>query len=370
MITMRRMTTTTRATNRSSVAADRRTIHPLHFHILPMPTAIPTCPRTRVTTMALAACFWLLMAVMAQAGVRIGGEDYVALSAVAAQLGMRHSVGDDGKQLTLKSKWTTIEFSKDLRALKLNDITVHLGAAVIKQGDAFYISEKDYQSTLQPLLTPQVFPNPPKLKVIVLDPGHGGKDTGAQNAALKLQEKHLALDLAKRLGRLLQAKGYKVYLTRADDTFIELDERPAIANRVKADLFVSLHMNSAGTASVTGVETYVLPPAGHASTSGSGKGGEALPGNRYDPWNAMIGYYVQRELAQQLKAKDRGLKRARFAVLKTLNCPGLLVEGGFLSNTTEGRNLGWDAYRQRTAVAIADAIESYDKTLQRAAKRE
>ncbi len=297
--------------------------------------------------------------------ISIEGQTYVALRTVASELGMDTAHAPDGKRLELKSKWTSAKFEAQSPQMTLNGVAVHLGEPVVKRGSQFYMSETDYRTAVRPLLTPQIFPNPPALKVIVLDAGHGGKDDGAQNARLGLKEKTLALDLARRLKALLEQKGYKVYLTRKDDTFIELDQRPAIAARQGADLFISLHFNASVANSVAGVETYVLTPSGHASTSGGGRKNETHPGNAHDPWSALIGYYAQRELVGQLKAADRGLKHARFAVLRTLKCPGLLVEGGFISNDREGRSVGSPAYRQKIAVAIADAVSAYDKTLQR-----
>jgi N-acetylmuramoyl-L-alanine amidase len=314
--------------------------------------------------LALLAC---VLGGAALQGRTFNGEAYVPLSRVAAQLGMDLRAGSDGKSATLKSKWTTVSLEKDGRSVQLNGVLIHLGAPIVVDGGSFYISETDLRTAIQSLLTPQLFGRPPGLRLIVIDAGHGGKDTGAQNSALKLQEKHLALDMARRLARVLQARGYQVRLTRTGDEFIELDDRPAIANRLGADLFISVHANASTTASVRGVETYILPPAGHASTSGSGRTDSVLPGNANDAWNALIGYYVQRELVNQLHANDRGLKRARFAVLRPLRCPGLLVETGFVSNPTEGRNLGWDAYRQKVVEALADAVDAYQKTLVRVA---
>src|SRR5690606_15538234 len=127
-----------------------------------------------------------------------------------------------------------------------------------------HIPEIDYQNTLKPLFFPQQFEPKRKLYRIVIDPGHGGKDSGALNNSLKLKEKYLALDLANRVKSRLEKLGYKVSLTRTDDTFIGLSERAAIANRAGADLFLSLHFNAVDAASVDGIETFIMTPVGHA----------------------------------------------------------------------------------------------------------
>lgn len=298
--------------------------------------------------------------------IKYSGRSYVGLDTVSSRLGMERKWLVAGSKLSLGSKWTQIEFEQHKRAITLNGVNVHLGFSVIRRGNMLYISESDYEKTLQPLLTPQVFPPPGKLAKIVLDAGHGGKDDGAQNKDLKLKEKNLALDLTKRLKVILEKRGYQVELTRSGDSFIELNDRAAIANRLDADLFISLHFNATSHSSVSGVETYVLTPSGQPSTSGTTPVSEVHPGNRYDAWSTLAGYYIQREMVNQLKSNDRGLKRARFAVLRPLNCPGVLVEAGFVSNNREGANIGWDAYRQRIAESLADAVDAYQKTLNRA----
>ena len=92
---------------------------------------------------------------------------------------------------------------------------------------------------------------------------------------------------------------------------------------------------------------------------------KSYPGNRYDVWNELAAYYVQKTLVNDLKQKDRGVKRARFAVLKDIYCPGILIEGGFVSNAQEGRQIGSRNYRDKIAQAIVDGISSYHKTLRR-----
>ncbi|MBN1403033.1 MAG: N-acetylmuramoyl-L-alanine amidase [Opitutales bacterium] len=295
-------------------------------------------------------------------------DQYYSLSKVATQLGMKaaRSVVGDKLQITLSSQWSNVVLRESQRSCTINDITVHLSKAVIKRHGTLYLSESDYNKTIIPLLLPQKLSPPKGCKRIVLDPGHGGKDNGAENKSLKLKEKHLALSLAQSLKGILEQRGYTVYLTRSNDTFIELDDRPKNAGAWNADLFISLHFNASATTSVRGAETYILPPAGHVSTSGSSYNGNAsLSGNRWDEWNMLLGYYVQKQLVQSLPASDRGLKRARFAVLRTLNCPGILVEGGFVSNNSEGANIGSAAYRKKMAIAIADAVDSYSRTFER-----
>lgn len=273
-----------------------------------------------------------------------------------------------GKTLRLESQWTKLEFSKGSRSIQLNGIQVFLGTPISSLDGSLWISERDYRRTIQPVLTPQVFSDPPKLYRIVIDAGHGGRDPGATNESLKLLEKSLTLDLAKRLGTILRDRGYEIIFTRSDDSFLELKERSALANRVDADLFISLHFNSARASSVSGAETYAYTPQHQPSTARSrlvAADGRFNPANNNDVWNMLAAFYVHRELANDLGTTDRGIKRARFAVLQGLKCPGLLIEGGFLSHPREGRNIGSAAYRQKIAVSIAEGVLAYQNTLNR-----
>jgi N-acetylmuramoyl-L-alanine amidase len=229
-----------------------------------------------------------------------------------------------------------------------------------------YISRSDFNHNIVPLLAPNQIPNPPALQRIVIDPGHGGKDPGAQNAALKLDEKAATLETAKLLAAELKSRHYDVSLTRTTDTFVELPERSAIANRANADLFISIHYNVVDDPSVTGIETFILTPPGQPSTKNtdlSESDKVTLPGNRFDYWNSIVGFSVQKAVATELKATNRGVKRAHLIVLKGLQMPGLLVEGGFVTSPTEGAKIRTTDYRTQVAKAIADGIDLYKKTL-------
>ncbi|HSH08874.1 MAG TPA: N-acetylmuramoyl-L-alanine amidase, partial [Oceanipulchritudo sp.] len=157
-------------------------------------------------------------------------------------------------------------------------------------------------------------------------------------------------------------------LTREQDVFISLEERGRQANRLKADLFVSLHFNALDNKSVSGVETYAFTPLNQPSSARSdlhSSDRETYAGQSDGPWSSLVAYYVQRSLVGALKSSDRGLKRARFTVLRDLEMPGLLVEGGFITSSTEGRNIGSAAYRDTMARAIVEGILVYKSTLDR-----
>ncbi len=298
--------------------------------------------------------------------VTLNGYAYVSLPDVATRFGMDHKWRIRGQEAAISSQWSDLRFTLHQSHFSYNGQKIYLVEPIALYGGNLHVAEVDYENTIKPLFFPQQYDPKPKLYHIVLDPGHGGKDSGAQNSSLKLKEKHLALDLANRVKSRLERYGYKVTLTRTNDEFIDLSERPQIANRLNADLFVSLHFNAINSAKVDGIETYVFTPAGHASTNAKSADSRSYPGNQDAPWSMLAGYHIQSQMIEKTRADDRGLKRARFAVLKTLNCPGVLVEGGFVSNPTEGRNIGSAAYRDKLADAIVSGILNYQKAINRA----
>lgn len=312
--------------------------------------------------------FWLICWHAPLAALEVQGTTYLELREVAGQLGMKTRWIERGKSMALESQWTRMVFEVHKREVELNGLRVHLGYPVAEASGVLFLSESDYRHHLQPILTPQVFGKPPRIGHILLDPGHGGSDPGARNTELQLVEKHLTLDLAKRLKNRLQAAGYRVSLTREGDQTVALAERSRLATSLEADLFISLHFNSLDKATVAGVETFAFTPPYQPSTARTAlhsSDQQSYPGNAHDPWNALIGYYFQRSMQDRLQAPDRGLKRARFAVLRDLTMPGVLIEGGFLSHPREGRNIGSAAYRDRLADSLLEGLQAYQRTVDR-----
>ncbi|MFT4901471.1 MAG: N-acetylmuramoyl-L-alanine amidase [Lentimonas sp.] len=300
--------------------------------------------------------------------VQLSGRSYTELGSVASHFGMNGYWLQDFKSYRLKSQWTTVDLRENTRVLQLNRMPVYLGFPALKQAGKLYLSGSDYQHSLQSILTPQVFGAPPKLHRIVIDAGHGGKDSGARNDAYGLKEKELTLDVAQRLQRRLLQAGYEIVMTRDSDEYIPLEHRPQYANRSHADLFISIHFNAAGSATASGFESFALTPQYQASSKypKPGRGdGVAYAGNKQDPWNTLLSYHVQRSLVEAIDSADRGLKRARFVVLKYLECPGVLVEMGFVSNLATAQKLRTVAYREKLAEALFQGILAYQARLDR-----
>ncbi len=192
-----------------------------------------------------------------------------------------------------------------------------------------------------------------------IDPGHGGYDRGA--TSIYGCEANFALDTSLRLREMLLRRGYRVEMTRTTDVFIPLEERAAFANKFRDGIFVCIHYN-AGSDFGTGIETYTLAPRFVPSTGDDSPTASCLlpcAGNVEDPENMALATASHAALLSRLPMVDRGIKRARFCVLRLCTIPGVLIEGGFVSNVQEAAKIATPAYRQAEAEAIALAIDNY-----------
>lgn len=224
-----------------------------------------------------------------------------------------------------------------------------------------YIHSLDAQKTLQAMID-SVYRLPQTNRTIVIDAGHGGRDSGALSCIGHDHEKYFTLDWARRLAPLLTARGWNVVMTRTNDTELSLADRVAIADRVKADVFLSLHFNSGvPNRDLTGLETYCLTPTGLPSNlvrDDEDDVRQAHPNNLFDQQNVQLASRLHSSLLRSTGAVDRGVRRARFmAVLRYQNRPAVLVEGGYLSNTGEARRIATPEYRQALAEGVARGLD-------------
>ncbi|MGJ8638982.1 MAG: N-acetylmuramoyl-L-alanine amidase family protein [Opitutaceae bacterium] len=315
---------------------------------------------------------WLIAAVFAAAvPATVEARDYVDLGVAAERLGMKSYWLSGYKTYRLKSRWTTIDAGKNSKSIKINQLPVYLGFPTREWKGRLLIAKADYQHVLLPILIPQVFGSPPPLRRIVIDAGHGGRDHGACNESHDIKEKDLTLDVSRRLKPLLESAGFDVVMTRDSDVYIPLAQRPMIANRADGDLFLSLHFNAAGSATAAGFESFALTPQFQASSKfpkPTSRDNTAYKGNQNDAWNTLAGYHLQRSLVRRLGGPDRGLKRARFLVLKHLDCPGVLIELGFVSHPETAQKVRTAAFRQTLAQSLFEGIVGYSKRIQRIQK--
>jgi N-acetylmuramoyl-L-alanine amidase len=293
---------------------------------------------------------------------RFYGREFVRLSDWSRLVGLEVKWKPREKDIHLSGSTARIELTVDSNRAEFNGTRLLLCYPVIAVNGTAYLSLLDAQQSFRPLLSRSGPAPGGPIKTIVLDPGHGGKDPGFKIGSEF--EKNYTLSLAKELQAQLSKAGYRVSLTRTTDSYSEPEERPEVAKRRSADLFISLHFNSA-TASVSGIETYCMTPAGASSSNAGGAGATPLssPGNLNNDRNLLLAFHLQRTLTRELGAADRAVHRARFAVLREASMPAVLIEGGFLSNATEGLKIGDPAYRRQMAKAIVDGIQNYGRAL-------
>ena len=231
------------------------------------------------------------------------------------------------------------------------------------------------QVAQRPLISPppRIIPGLSPIQTIVVDAGHGGKDPGTHHHGLR--EKDLTLDIARRLKRTLEESGFSVVLTRDHDEFIPLSRRPAIANHLPADLFISVHVNANRRPSVSGIEVYyprqsivteatAWPPQVQEEDVAM-----ATPTIRQVLWDLTLSHArahavkvassICRSMRTRLGTYCRGVKGARFVVLREAWMPAVLVEVGYVTNRNEASQLPDASYRQAIAQGIADGVLAY-----------
>lgn len=288
----------------------------------------------------------------------LNGIRYLYLSDLAKCYGMSLKQTNDGCEIRNQS--ARFYFYYEKRSGSLNGIAINYLYSPVYLSGIPLVSEADYKKLILPLLYPNFVIPKKTVKRVVIDPGHGGKDNGAQTL---YREKDLNLAIALKLRDELKKRGFVVFMTREKDTFLELEQRTAIAEKVKADIFISIHCNSASNRYIRGIETFCLTPEGAPSSSEKKASGSKQRGNAFDNQNVYLAYLIQHFLIGNTASQDRGVKHARFAVLRTSSCPAVLVECGFLTNQPEMKNLAWGKYQQALAEAIAAAIVYYSKTV-------
>jgi N-acetylmuramoyl-L-alanine amidase len=207
----------------------------------------------------------------------------------------------------------------------------------------------------------RIFSDDNGLPTVVVDAGHGGHDGGAaRNGVL---EKNLTLDTALRVEKKLRALGFPVVLTRRDDRFMELGERSDIANRFPHALFVSIHFNDNVAATGEGVETFYAGDKAPVAEEGWSVAGlfRATPEPSPADNGMAFAQTVQTAVVGALGVTDRGVKSARYAVVRHTRCPAVLVEGGFINNPAQAKQIAQPAYREKLAAAIVNAVVTYQR---------
>ncbi len=284
---------------------------------------------------------------------------YLYLRDVASYFGLKYSVS--GKDALLQSRSSQLFFSQDSRIFKINGLEANLSFAVAKGRNELLLAQTDFQHFIDPILRRETIPSR-RVRHIMLDPGHGGNDPGAQNHGVV--EKNVNLVLSRRIAAILRRRGYQVSLTRDQDRLLRLEQRTAAARNKQPDIFLSIHCNALDNSSIQGIETYIINPAETPSSGGNIFAKKASPGNAYNRENALLGFLLQQKLLEGTKAQDRGIKRKQFYVIREVACPAALLELGFLSNSSERTKLLESYYQDKLAVAVCDAVQEFERILQ------
>ncbi len=292
--------------------------------------------------------------------IKIGGRDFLGVDNIAEFYGFPQPAFE-GRNIRLHNDRNDLVLTIDSREMLVNGVRNWLSFPVFAHNGKVLVSRIDLAKTLEPQLRPNMIGNLGRVETIVLDPGHGGFDKGAISSYG--YEKDYALDVARQLRPLLQAKGFRVLMTRENDLFVPLEVRAHIANETQHSVFVSLHFNATDhDPAATGFEIYSLTPRGAPSTYEDNLTLASVNiqnGTSEDAASIELSSCIYHSLVGQLGEFDRGIKRARFAVLRLTKIPAVLVEGGFLTERGESRLIANSEWRKRLADAICSGIDNF-----------
>lgn len=287
---------------------------------------------------------------------RIDGRDYVTTGQVLQFYGL----SKDLETASTGQAAMELSFRPDTREVVIHGLKHVLAFPVLERDGKLWVSRLDLSRTIEPALRPGFVAGIERPRTVVLDAGHGGHDKGAVGPYQ--YEKNFALDVTRRVRDELRRAGVDVFLTRNSDTFIELPVRAEMAARKKDAIFVSLHFNAAPNSAAQGFEIYSVTPRGAPSSQAD----ELLArdmvqefGNAYELQSSVLANAIYHAMHGRLRMMDRGIKRARFAVLRLAKMPAVLVEGGFLSNPVDARRIASPKWRTQYANAVAEGILAY-----------
>ncbi|MEO0414307.1 MAG: N-acetylmuramoyl-L-alanine amidase [Verrucomicrobiota bacterium] len=311
---------------------------------------------------AIMIAVWLCGVHLAEARswkiVKVNDREYVTDSNIRSFYGFANVMAKGNERFFQDSK-VSMRWKAGSQEMFINNTKLSLSFPVIQSGGTTMVSTVDLAKLIDPLIRPSYIRKPIVFDTVIIDPGHGGHDSGAIGKYGK--EKNYTLDTALRLEQILLKNGLKTILTRRSDVYISLGQRVNFANQQKKAIFVSLHYNHA-TPSAKGLETFALAPQGTTPThGGSSYWSSPLKGNERDAENIALAAAVHAQViydqnAYKLSPVDRGIKRARYNVLRGINKPAMLFEGGFVSNSSEGKLINDPNHRQRLAQSIATGI--------------
>jgi N-acetylmuramoyl-L-alanine amidase len=292
--------------------------------------------------------------------IKVNGHDYLSVDNISRFYGLPAGVAAAGDKIRLETV-SPLEFVSGSREAMINGARSWLCFPLVEQDGKYLVSRTDVAKTIEPLVRPHRIPAVGKIQTVVLDPGHGGYDKG--QVSRYGCEKDFALDVARKLRPLLQAKGLRVIMTREGDYFVPLEVRAQIANAARNPIFVSIHFNGTNDdPNATGFEIFSFTPRGAPSTSDSAVSSSSYnmqPGSTVDAQSMALSACIYHSVLGHIPEYDRGIKRARFAVLRLTKVPAVLIEGGFLTERGECKLISNKDWRGKLAAALGVGIENY-----------
>lgn len=252
-------------------------------------------------------------------------------------------------QQVIRNSAFSLALTPDSREATISGYRVQLSAPAVKDAAGeLMVSVTDFVKLIDPVLRPTYIAERRDVQTVVIDPGHGGTDSGNKTAFIN--EGEYTLKLAQELAEELKKRGINTVLTRNGNHDLSDTERVKIADSTRNAVFVSLHLNS-GRSDVQGIETYTIAPATPHK--------RAMAGNRLDAANAALAFAIQSHTVAATKATDRACRRAHYTLLNTINCPAVMVMVGYATNEKEATALATDAYRAELVKGLANGIATF-----------
>ncbi|MDD5645052.1 MAG: N-acetylmuramoyl-L-alanine amidase [bacterium] len=310
---------------------------------------------------------------------RYYGAQYIDINSIVKAFGMEFCWDPVLKEAKLEAPGFVLLMSLNNKYVSANGKTFEMRGPLVLRGGILYVPAGVKEQVIDLYIktgNPAVKEEAGDLRnfKIVIDPGHGGENIGARNKN-GANEKTIVLDISKKVAAILGKTGLRVVMTRDKDVFVTLAKRCDIARSEKADLFMSVHANSAPAKSVTGIETFVLgvPTSeivksieeiedgdlalGDSAYQGGSSG--QVDSARRKRLSKRLACFINEEVVKSAQVKNRGVKEARFYVLRNTDMPAVLVEVGFISNADESVLLLHEDYRQKIAEGIASGVIKY-----------
>lgn len=300
----------------------------------------------------------------------IKGKKYITLRSIKSNYGFSQ-MSLSGNKVELRNAKIKMEFTKGSKICYMNNLKFELSSSVASASGRLLVSTTDVEKMIDPILKPSFISTAKSFNTVIIDPGHGGKDAGAVNK--HGTEARYNLSVARTLQAGLRAKGFNVIMTRDSDRYLNLNQRVAIANRHPNAIFISIHFNASSRSSARGVETFTFSPVGVAHYGRGLKSSDykTRSGNYQDSANIALATAIHgriKERVERYSVPDRGIKRARFSVLSGIKHPAILIEGGFMTNSTEGQLIESSRYQATIATAVYEGIFRYRGALNSRAK--